>query len=613
MELEEAIKHAIDGNAILFLGAGFSLGATNKNNKNFLTAGDISKKICQEIGIEETDDLTISSDRYINDDKHGKGIDKFIEFLKNQFICYKTTEYQDEIVSLPWLRIYTTNYDNVVEVSSKKQDINNRSVITATVASKDISNVNGAIVHMNGRIENVNKQSFLEEFKITDESYLKTGFMETEWGIQFIDDINNCKTIIFVGYSLKYDLDLQRALYQLDIDEKAIFIDHEKVDENQAYKLNKYGRLYSVGVEKFSRKIKNIKLNYVPTKKKNMLRSLDFIKITDFNNITVTPKDEFSLFLKGEYNRYNLRSEKYILERENAYEEIKLSLQECKICIIDSTIGNGKTILLDYLASRLVEENNVYIFKGMEYLLDDVNYIKSNQNITTQDIILIDDLDKYRACFHKLRRILDNNIKIIATCRSSLSDLIINELEQHYLINSEEIYSCNVEYLKKNECDKLRSLIEKYGLWGDHSAESNRSKLKLIVEKYKSMLSCTFYMLLDSGILKSKMDSIFGVVKRKSTVKKFMIGLAINSLCNIKLKSHNIIYFLNLDMVQLKRDIAENEIRDIVCTKTGDIMFWSPIFSKYVLSQMSTYDEIFSVLKFITLGVSRVNQYEYIK
>lgn len=30
MELNTAIRHALDGNAILFLGAGFSIGGTNK-------------------------------------------------------------------------------------------------------------------------------------------------------------------------------------------------------------------------------------------------------------------------------------------------------------------------------------------------------------------------------------------------------------------------------------------------------------------------------------------------------------------------------------------------------------------------------------------------------
>ena len=32
MELGTAIRHALDGNAILFLGAGFSIGGTNKIN-----------------------------------------------------------------------------------------------------------------------------------------------------------------------------------------------------------------------------------------------------------------------------------------------------------------------------------------------------------------------------------------------------------------------------------------------------------------------------------------------------------------------------------------------------------------------------------------------------
>ena len=35
MRLEESIMHAIDGNAVLFLGAGFNSGAINFNDERF--------------------------------------------------------------------------------------------------------------------------------------------------------------------------------------------------------------------------------------------------------------------------------------------------------------------------------------------------------------------------------------------------------------------------------------------------------------------------------------------------------------------------------------------------------------------------------------------------
>ena len=43
MRLEESIMHAIDGNAVLFLGAGFNSGAINFNDERF----PLGNELCQ--------------------------------------------------------------------------------------------------------------------------------------------------------------------------------------------------------------------------------------------------------------------------------------------------------------------------------------------------------------------------------------------------------------------------------------------------------------------------------------------------------------------------------------------------------------------------------------
>lgn len=45
MEIREAIIHALDGDAILFIGSGFSLGAINEGNKKIETATPLAHKL----------------------------------------------------------------------------------------------------------------------------------------------------------------------------------------------------------------------------------------------------------------------------------------------------------------------------------------------------------------------------------------------------------------------------------------------------------------------------------------------------------------------------------------------------------------------------------------
>lgn len=116
IELGTAIRHALDGNAILFLGAGFSIGrGANKINETLPNASKLSFQMCDELGIER---------------------------------------------------------------SSRKQNIE-RETITATIPKYSIDNIEGAIVHMNGNIIKITPEKFYDEFKITNESYLKQGFLES--------------------------------------------------------------------------------------------------------------------------------------------------------------------------------------------------------------------------------------------------------------------------------------------------------------------------------------------------------------------------------------------------------------------------------------------------
>ena len=45
MKLEEAIKNALNGNAILFLGSGASVGAINQNGENFPVGQELARRL----------------------------------------------------------------------------------------------------------------------------------------------------------------------------------------------------------------------------------------------------------------------------------------------------------------------------------------------------------------------------------------------------------------------------------------------------------------------------------------------------------------------------------------------------------------------------------------
>lgn len=120
MEIREAIIHALDGDAILFIGSGFSLGATNEKNDKFETATPLAHKLLKECEFEEkdfTNDLGIASRIY----QDTKGEIDLVEFLRKEYTAIDVTSEQEIIAKINWQRIYTTNYDNVFELACEKQ------------------------------------------------------------------------------------------------------------------------------------------------------------------------------------------------------------------------------------------------------------------------------------------------------------------------------------------------------------------------------------------------------------------------------------------------------------------------------------------------------------
>ena len=68
MELSEAIIHALNGDAVLFVGSGFSVGATKSSGEQFLTAKPLAHKLLSMCGYRDdelVDDLGQAAQIYV--------------------------------------------------------------------------------------------------------------------------------------------------------------------------------------------------------------------------------------------------------------------------------------------------------------------------------------------------------------------------------------------------------------------------------------------------------------------------------------------------------------------------------------------------------------------
>lgn len=594
MDLAEAVRHAIDGNAILFLGAGFSCGGENLNGESLPSASELSRRMCKKMGILESTELAVVSEMFIDHPTYGKGITELIDFLKNQCICRSVSDEQKTIINLPWRRIYTTNYDNIPEICSRKVG-RERETITATLPRKNVSFSKGAIVHLNGYIQGVTVDKFYEEVKITNSSYLKSGFLESNWAGQFVGDINKCKAIIFVGYSMKYDLELQKIMHE-KIREKAIFIDQNEISEEQKYIFSKSGEFYPIEVKGFAEEIRKISEKYSAPEFTRGVISLEELDLEKYKIEKVIPNDVINLLVYGKCDKYDFKKVDYYLERRELLKKIKDDIKKSKICLIHAHFGNGKSIAQLYLASRLIDDYRVYLLNDLENIQEDIEILKNRKSCV--NLIIVDDYDMQMKIFRELSYDFPDNIKVIATCRTTMSDVLLDKLISSYGILYDDICVENIEIITDDERKELIRLLDKYNLWGSKSSYSKDQKDELIKNKYRNRLSNIFYMLLDSKVILDKVRRIMSVANN-AEIKKFLFAQAVCDIGNFKLRGYEIAFISGANYSEIEKASLNKDFKEIFVRTAEDVEIRSSIFYQYMIREKNDYNLLSSILNYM--------------
>lgn len=595
MELKEAIQHALDGEAILFLGAGFSFGGKNRNNSAMKVGASLSHAICNDLKIAQSDNLIISATRYIMDDSCKKGLSEFIKFLKGELECVETSKDQDTIVSLPWKRIYTTNYDDTVELSSKKQGIIRESITITNSRYSSGRNLEQAVIHINGYIKRLNEATFYEEFKITDENYNRDGLLQSTWRQLFEKDLEREKAIVFIGYSLQYDQELVRCIANLNIKEKCIFIDVPQISSDNAFKIGLYGNLKTIGISGFADKVAEISHNYIPKIKKIKLEGFEKRDISSYYcEENYSSIDVVNLLVKGDLKTKFISQKWYCIHRNETIEETMDYLSQKKVVILQSKLGNGKSIFLECLAYYLLDKYNVYMVKNLDSYIEDIQLVQSIPDV--ENVLLVDDYGYYMPLLKEIGRDFPDNLKLILTCRTAININLYYDIVEKYHYNTEDIAIVDLDKMRPKEIKELVRMFNQNRLWGEYDTLSNTQKERKIKHDYGANMSKIFYLLMKSEPIKEQIDVVMQTLDSKLDLKEFVLAQAINSLCRLKLKYADLCKFVHISDDLLRSYQMDQNVREIVDVENHRFILSSSIYSQYLVMQSNMKKEMINML-----------------
>lgn len=593
---ETALKAAKSGDATFIIGAGFSIGAKNSQQKNLVASDGLKERLAKEIGLHNFYPLDVVSQDYLEQE----GEASLLSILKDEFIVSSYCEEYNKLATLSKAHFYTTNYDNLIE---KIYEANGKKIRSFDLSEKiDGKNKNLFVMHLNGKV--TTDTNTLDNIRLTMGSY-DSDFNSSPWIKYFADELKSADAIFIIGYSLIADSDLRRLLKEYK--EKCVIIQPSEINHMDLSYLHRYGHIIEIGVHKF---LDDLQKCSEPIAKPISFDNLKcFIKLNQIQTYhTPTDQQVFDYLIKGNTVRdiffQDINQKFMYLVNRKQLQDVATSLNDGKNVIIHSDLGNGKSIFVQQLA--LIVDDKVFLEFDYNFAQD---FYKEIRQISKkgENVVLV--FDHYNTQYDSIKTLFNlelPNIQFLLVARTAMHENIESRVEKDLKLNRKQIFDLN--YLSQEECVELNNLLSKYGLWGKDASLSSQRKINILSKSCNRNFQNIILYLFDKSEVKGKLIQI--IAKNKSeNAKKLLVLCFINVVLELQIKNTDFeILYNNIDICsQFKSELFSefsyyNDREKEWCIK-------SPIIAKAMLnSQVFTKQEIIEMLVELTQKIDRISE-----
>lgn len=602
MDLEAAINYALEGEALLFAGSGFSYGAKNINGSSFNVGDGLREVIAKDCGVDSTRPLSVISEFYISE----KSVDELIALIKGEFTSSDIAPWHKKLLSLPWKRIYTTNYDSIIELAAEK----NCRKLTPIVLSDKIhdSDIDNACIHLNGHIDHLNRNTINNEFKLIDTSYSCDALDGNGWFELFKDDLQTARVIIIIGYSMQFDIDIKRLLSAPVIHEKVIFINDPSPEIIDKRLLERYGHCEFIGIEKFSNDVDSQQKSFTPPVYEKKYKSFVHEYRATLSPSNLSFSDINAFFTKGEFKEALLSKHygeyKYMVLRQ-AVDFVMRDYLNRKVFLAISDLGNGKTMFCQLVRNELREhEVDVFTFShDYNSTQEEVERICSNRK--RHSVVIIDDYKNSLSVLKKFKFKNKNKVTFVLTTRRSI-DPNYKALPPTLGIEEKDIRTLFLDTLQNNETASLSCVIENNSLY--NSQMKDRSP-KGIEEYIQSECHSHFADLLLEAYKSSDIKERISRIWEESSdepiaIKNLAILGLMKSVMGITFNFSEMLSILKIDY-SILIESQNTLLKEFFNFETDDIVIKSSIVATELLRSAIGLDNLINTMKTIIFEADR--------
>ena len=591
MNINEAIEKALDKEAIVFTGAGFSLGAINLNDHEFLRGQNLANFLALKAGSHEKHTLEDAAELFL--EKLDE--DALIKVIKEEFTAKQIKDFQRELMVVPWKRVYTTNYDDVVEMAYRA----NGKIINSATSPDDVHvfpKDQPICVHLNGYVEKLHRGNIGTELKLTDSSYVSASLEHSPWAVMFRQDIRLAKSIIFVGYSL-YDLDIKRILNENpEIKEKCFFILGNSPDEDTLRRAERFGNVYKISTQEFAELVKERRQHYIPVE--NVFSPLSVKEYTNPTGTNITDEAFRDLLLLGTKKQemiYESMSthKRYYLERTAENRVFELFKKGHPVICILSDLGNGKSLFVDGLRVKGIE-NGFRVFTTNEHNLEAVRELQLIAQLPGKVMVIIEEYQNWLEEINIFRTNATANTLLILTARNSIHDVFLDELNRMAAVQSlEEI---RLDVIDENELKWFVDIFNEFGLWGEWAAKSPEAKFRYLKNNCHGQFHSILLRVLESPDIGQHLRKICDALVRQRKDYDIILSAVILIILNQNPTIETLSDFWGAEVISSTRFRTDPIVKQLVDVKGNELLVKSPVAAQYLVRNLVDKAMIVSVL-----------------
>lgn len=503
---ETRLNQARNGRGILFCGAGFSADCLNFSGPEEIGTGahllNILNSELKKTGkMSGFRDLKNAADHY----KQEMGEHGLMNLLCSRFDIKNVSADMVDILRFPWERIYTTNYDNGIEMALQNAGIKVAALNNLESPHDILSGT--TVIHLHGYIKKWDIKSFNQSCILGAESYHLLGWL-SHWLEKFRVDVERAEFVAFVGFNAS-DFHLNQVLFNASgLQEKIFFINRPTAEPDPDVRMTqaRFGQPKYIGRQGFAERV-NIALAADAPKEPSLASFLHYKPSTPSSSVPKV-QDIEDLFIFGKIIPEHLardttikRSDYHVL-RSLTEDTLEKFNRGFRLLLITGEICDGKSMLIEEVSSRLSFSRPVFVLRHpYDDLIDEMSRILHtypNAAFVMENCFDIrnDRLGGIASMVHGSNGILLLSSRVIAAEAEGA------KLEN--LRTFSTFIETPISKLNESEIEALIVLIDQIAGWRNFDATSKAEKARFIGHKCGGSLPAFMLRLLKSDYVIKK-------------------------------------------------------------------------------------------------------------